>query len=127
MDEQAPISRSELESNATAQDPENEFQAYLNSLDGPQAETPSSLGTFQNALADIERMGRVKCADVWDMINLYPQIVQPVARVVCALPSTQVSVERVFSHLKLVLRENRSRMGEDLANAIVFLRTNKAV
>ena len=43
------------------------------------------------------------------------------------LPRTQVSVEGMFSHLKLVLRENRVQMGNELTDAIVFLRTNKSV
>ena len=36
-------------------------------------------------------------------------------------------VERMFFHLNLVLRENRDRMGNELADAIVFERTNKFV
>ena len=39
-------------------------------------------------------------------------------------PSTQVSVERKFLHLRLVVCESRVRMGNDLIKAIVFLRIN---
>ena len=72
-------------------------------------------------------MGRIKGDNVWDMIDFYPKLVQPIARIVCSLPSTQVSVERLFSHLKLVLRENRASMEAELVDAILFLRTNKCV
>ena len=72
-------------------------------------------------------MGRIKAENVWGMIDMYPKVVQPIARMVCSLPSTQVSVERLFSHLKLVLRENRANMEADLVDAILFLRTNKCI
>jgi len=41
-------------------------------------------------------------------------IVQPVLRTISCLPCTQASVERMFSHLQLVLRENRVRIGSEL-------------
>ena len=109
---------------------ETDFQAYLDLLAGSQAAEPrpsSSAAKLQSCLTEIERLGRVKGSNVFDIINLYPEMIRPVARTVSSLPSTQVSVERIFSHLKLILRENRSRMAADLAEAILFLRTNKCV
>ena len=41
------------------------------------------------------------------------------------LSSTQGFEDRVFSHLKLLLRENRARIGNDITDAIVFIKTNK--
>ena len=69
---------------------------------------------------DIERLGRVKGSTVWEIIDRYPEIIRPIARMVSSVPSTQVSVERIFSHLKLVLRENGARMSVELANEIFF-------
>ena len=54
-----------------------------------------------------------------------PLIVQPVSRTISCLPCTQGFIERTFSHLKLVLRENRVRMGNKVNDVIVFMRTNK--
>jgi hypothetical protein len=68
--------------------------------------------------------------DIWQQISQFSEdgeMVQHVARLVSCLPTTQVTVERMFSQLKLIMRENRSRMNSDLAEAIVFLRTNKCV
>ena len=114
---------------SNAADP-NDFQAYFESVATsgvPQPAASNSHGRFQTCLKDIEQLGRVKGANVWEVIDLFPKLIQPVARIVCALPSTQVSVERIFSHLKLILRENWLNMAEDLAEEIIFLRTNKCV
>ena len=112
----------------------SDFDAYLNSLHSTAAveasataSAKSDLTAFAEALVDVERLGRLKLPNVWDIISKYPLIVQSVSRIISCLPCTQVSVERMFSHLKLVLRENRARMGNELTDAIVFMRTNKSV
>jgi hypothetical protein len=107
----------------------SDFDAYLDSLDvmGAVAQPSAPPSEFEVGLQKVEQLGRLKLPNVWDIISRYPEVVQPVARMVSCLPSTQVSVERMFSHLKLVLRDNRARMGADLADAIIFLRTNKCV
>ena len=105
-----------------------DFQAYLDVLASSQEAEPQSsspINDFQSCLADIERLGRVKGKNIWEIIDLYPEPIRPLARTVSSLPSTQVSVERIFSHLKLILRENRASMASDLAEAVLFLRTNK--
>ena len=40
------------------------------------------------------------------------------------MPPTQVSVERLFSALKIIKFDLRASMKEDLIEAILFLRTN---
>ena len=108
----------------------SEFDRYLNSLQSTsaaEASAESDVPAFAEALINVERLGRLQMPNVWSIISKYPLIVQPVSRIVSCLPCTQVSVERMFSHLKLVLRENRVRMGNDLTDAIVFMRTNKSV
>lgn len=61
---------------------------------------------------------------VMDVINNYPCQLQEAARAVTALPPTQVSVERLFSSLKLVVTDSRSSLGPDLTESILFLGNN---
>ena len=105
---------------------------YLKSLQAAAeasatASAKSDLTACAEALVDVERLRRWKLPNVWDIISKYPLIVQLVSRIVSCLPCTQVSVERMFSHLKLVLRENRVRMGNEVNDPIVFIRTNTSV
>ena len=46
------------------------------------------------------------------------------ALLLSALPPTQVSVERLFSSLKILKSDRRNRLGEKLLNAMLFLRAN---
>ena len=112
----------------------SDFDAYLNSSHSTAAaeasatvSAKSDLTAFAEALIDVKRLGRLKLPNVWDIISKYPLIVQPVSRIISCLPCTQVPVERMFSHLKLVFHENRVQMGNELSDAIVFMPTNKSV
>ena len=112
----------------------SDFDAYLNSLHSTAAAEVSATASAKSdliasaeALVDVERLGRLKLPNVWDIISKYPLILQPVSQIISCLPCTQVSVERTFSHLKLVLCENRARMGNELTDTIVFMQTNKSV
>jgi len=44
-----------------------------------------------------------------------------------ALPPTQVSVERLFSAMKILLTDLRSKMKDDIVEAILFLESNQCV
>ena len=44
-----------------------------------------------------------------------------------ALPHTQVSVERLFSAMKILLTDLRSKMKHDIVEAILFLKSNQCV
>ena len=105
------------------------MQSYARSMSTAAAEASakSDLTAFAEALVDPERLGRLKLSNVGDIISKYPPNVQPVSRIISCLPFTQVSVERLFSHLKLVLRENRVRMDNELTDVMVFMQTNKSV
>ena len=94
----------------------SDFDADLNFLHSTAAaeasataSAKSDLSAFAEALVDVERLGRLKLSNVWGIISEYPLIVQLVSRIISCLPCTQVSVERMFSHLQLVLRENKVR------------------
>jgi hypothetical protein len=55
----------------------------------------------------------------------YPPLLRDVALVLLSLPPTQVSVERIFSMLKLLKSDLRTRLKEDILSTIIFLRANK--
>ena len=106
----------------------SDFDAYLNSLHSTAAaeasataSAKSNLAAFAEALVDVERLGRLKLPNVWQIISKCLLVVQLVSRIIGCLLCTQVSVERMFSHLKLALRENRVQMGNELTDAIVFM------
>ena len=48
-----------------------------------------------------------------------------IALEIMAVPATEVSVERLFSHLKIVFTDKRSRIDPALLEAILLLRLNK--
>jgi hAT family C-terminal dimerisation region len=52
-------------------------------------------------------------------------ILGPLACDILAAPVTEVSVERLFSHLKLIVTKNRSTLKGSLLNDIMFLRMNR--
>lgn len=79
---------------------------------------------FSDALSKIEKIDRTSKIGVKEAIPIYPEIAQDVAWVLTALPTTQVSVERLFSGLRFIKSDLRASMKEDLVEAILFLRTN---
>ena len=111
-DAEAGSSGSDAASESAA--PISDVDAYLNFLHSTAAAEASSTASaksdvtaFTQELVNVERLGKLKLPNVWDIISKYPLIVQPVSPIFSCLPCTQVFVERMFSHLKLVLRESR--------------------
>ncbi len=58
------------------------------------------------------------------IIKEYPGDLRDAALLLTALPPTQVSVERLFSALKIIKTDHKNRLGEKLLNAQLFLRSN---
>ena len=119
---------SEIDSSGSEAASVSDLDAYLNSLHSiaaaealAMASAKSDLTACAEVLVDVERLGRLKLPNVWDIISKYLLIVQPVSRISSCLACTQVFVERMISHLKLVLHENRVRMGNELTDAIVYV------
>lgn len=81
---------------------------------------------FTASLAEMEKFDRKSRLNVFEAISVYPDIMQDAARTVSALPPTQVSVERLFSALRLVKTNLRVNLKADITEAILFLRTNSA-
>lgn len=67
-----------------------------------------------------------KCTIEWwtENLNVFP-VLGPIALAILCAPITEVSVERLFSHLNLILTKNRSQMKDSLIDDIVFLRLNE--
>ena len=76
---------------------------------------------LHNALKQVEQIDRKSKLDVHEAIKQYPAIVRESALLVAALPPTQVSVERLFSALRLIRTDQRAAMKEKLTETILFL------
>lgn len=59
-----------------------------------------------------------------ELTEEYPHL-SNVALDIISAPVTEVTVERLFSHLKIILSKHRSRLVGDLLEDILFLRLNK--
>jgi hypothetical protein len=79
---------------------------------------------FLYGLKEVEEYDRSSKLTMLEVIPAYPEIVKPAAMTVTAMPPTQVSVEQLFSALKIITSDIRASMKEDLAEAILFPRTN---
>ena len=79
---------------------------------------------FMNALTEMEMIDRASKVNAVDAIAQYPTILPKVSFTVTALPPTQVTVEQLFSALRIIRSDLRASMKEDLLEAILFLRTN---
>ena len=55
----------------------------------------------------------------------YSKSIKDVALLLAAMPVSQVSVERLFSALKLYKSDTRNRLKEDILNAMLVLKANK--
>ena len=119
------------EEETTLDEDPDDFDTLINNLAGSQNSDQddaeeTETDEFNISLLEVEKVRHLKERDIWSQILKFPVQIQPVLRLACALPSTQVSVERNFSPLKL-LRDIRAKMGLDLANSLLFLRVNKCV
>ena len=72
----------------------------------------------------MERLGRLKADSVWKIIDILNGPLLTTAKIFSAMPVTQVSVERLFSSMKVILSDHRASMKQDLLDAILFLRAN---
>jgi hypothetical protein len=93
-------------------------------------------------IADFEELGKLleaclkkkspkekgfQSRSVFDVIKEFPQRLQDACNVVCALPASQASVERLFSCLKFHLTHLRNRLSDDSIDMLLFLHANDLV
>ena len=79
----------------------------------------------KDAVNESKALGRLKGQDVCDVVPSYPTALRPCRLAFAALPVTQVSVERLFSAMRLFLSDLRSRLKQDAVEATLLLNTNK--
>lgn len=78
-----------------------------------------------NNFDHVQRLERKKpILEFWEENkNTYPHL-HKIAMVVLGAPATQVSVERAFSGLKFILRDNRNSLNENTLEDILIIRGN---
>lgn len=79
---------------------------------------------FKSMIVKIEEFNRRSNVDIFGAIDQYPDALKSACRLAAALPPTQVSVERLFSSLKILKSDLRSSLKEDILEAMLFLRAN---
>ena len=65
---------------------------------------------FFNELKEVEKYSRSSNLTIKDVIPRYLKTLSNVAKIVTALPPTQVSVERLFSALRLIKSDLRASL-----------------
>ena len=91
---------------------------FLNSAPPKAVSVDPPLMTFPTSVEIYTKKG------VWDVIPSYPTAVHPCSLALAALPVTRVSAERLFSAMRLLLSDLRSRLKQDAVKAMLLLRTN---
>lgn len=101
------------------------FSDYLQTLD-PTTPTQSSsnIDNFESDLSTYERKSRLplnaNVLEYWDSSN----IISGIANILLAIPSTQVSVERLFSAMKYMLSDQRNRLSPLNLEHILMVKAN---
>lgn len=113
--------------------PNDEFEDYITELFGGSLETDNSARSssfFQQLKTlDIEprRPHNFNVYEYWMQRKSTHPDLHAVAMVLLAVPATQVSVERAFSALSLVLSDHRITLGEDILSDILIIKLNRVV
>ncbi|XP_065313003.1 uncharacterized protein LOC135923302 isoform X2 [Gordionus sp. m RMFG-2023] len=85
-----------------------------------------SIGTIITGFSDYIRLDKKEnILHFWESAKLEHPELYILSIILFAVPATQVSVERSFSHLKFILSPHRSRMSEQLLEDIMLIRLNK--
>ena len=73
---------------------------------------------------DIIKETKKELKKLKEPIDSFPEIIQDAARLLRAMPPTQVSVERLFSALKIFKSDLRSRLNANCVDALLLLKAN---
>lgn len=106
------------------QQEDDAFERELDQLQRSQDKEKRSFSCVQTTIDEMKKLGRLKGADVWDVIPRYPSGSQQFSYFLGALLVTQVSVERLFSAMKLIITDLRSRLKPDVVEAMLLIRSN---
>ena len=84
-----------------------------------------TLAEFEKQREKICHKMRKEKLDIHVAIDkFYPDAIKYVSHVLITHPPTQVSVERLFSSLKILKSDRRNRLKHDTIDDILFLKTN---
>ena len=97
----------------------------------------SSVASDQNSgLTMLEKLRRIGSKDYnpeafhsfdyWEHQKMDKDL-YTLSQIVLSVPATQVSVERAFSALSLVLTKFRTRLSKDVLNEVLIIKLNKEV
>lgn len=111
----------------------DDFDDYITEMFGGslQSEVPAKTSEFLHQLKTIDvESRRQHNFDVWQFWlqrkQTHPEL-YAVAMVLLATPSNQVSVERAFSALSLVLSDHRTALGDNTLADILLIKLNREV
>ena len=90
----------------------------------------TGMKNLSKEISDYEKMPRIlktrpKSLKWWSEMKEKFPVLSKIAMIILTVPVTEVSVERMFSHLKIVLSNRRTRMDSELLESILLLRMNK--
>lgn len=115
----------------------NQFSAFMNSLaqtnsislSAQPAANKKSRSTIEAELSNFDSLPRLavdtQVMDFWKNQKAFP-VLKGIALDIISVPVTEVSVERLFSHLNFILNPHRSNMNQGLLEDVLFLRMNNA-
>lgn len=93
-----------------------------------QDKTRENSSDMQLELIEYEKLPRLRAEkqimEFWENQEKFPML-KKIAADILSVPVTEVSVERMFSHLSFILNRYRSTLKADLLEDILFLRLNK--
>lgn len=112
----------------------DEVDKYLNEMEkhvkgGVSLNIDSVSSGIHHELANFAKIDRklhtTKIFPYWNSIkSVYPDLYE-VAKIVLAVPPTEVSVERNFSHLDFILNKRRNNLTDETLETILLLRLNR--
>lgn len=101
------------------------FSDYLQNLDPSTSKADSILSDIENNFMLYERETRLplnsNILEYWSKVN---NSLSKIAEIILAVPSTQVSVERIFSSLKYILSDQRNRLSALNVEHILMVKSN---
>ena len=86
-----------------------------------------NFGSNKNKYCKDDKANKKELRKLKDPISSYPIAIKEVARLLQAMPPTQVSVERLFSALKLQKSDLRNRIKADALDALLLLKANSII
>lgn len=115
-----------LKMNISSDSSVDSLETILKNIEKENSEKHHTVRDLLNEFLKEKRVALHENVLQWweDRRNIRPQF-YIVAKVLLAIPATQVSVERLFSGVKFIMNPSRNRLEEDSLNAILVLRTNK--